>query len=335
MICDRIGITEQEPFMNRTVLGIDVAKSSFHAALLERGSKERVKSFPNNSKGFDQLANWIRNRKVEHVHACLEASGGWSEALAADLHDRGHVVSLVNPQRIKAFGASEGLRTKTDAIDAALIARFCVVHEPPAWTPPSREIRALQSLWRRRESLIDIRTQELNRLQGPESDPSVRNSLTDHIAYLDEEIKDIEQRINRTIDDDPKLRGQRDLIATIPGLGKTSASAITAEFPNMEEYRDGNAVAAYAGLCPKLRESGTSLRRSTLSRVGNARLRTMLFFPALAAMRHNANIRAFADRLRARGKHKMVIVAAAMRKLLVLAYGVVKSGRPFDPLLTQ
>lgn len=321
--------------MDRVALGIDVSKRDFHAAILAPGdAKDRGKSFPNNLKGFEQLASWLRNRKIQRVHACLEASGGWSEAIAAYLHDSGHLVSLVNPQRIKAFGASEGLRTKTDVIDASLIARFCLVHNPPAWTPPSRSARSLQSLSRRRDSLIEIRTQESNRLKGPEIDAAVRRSLGEHIEYLQNQIDEIEKLIEQTIDDDPKLRGQRDRMVTIPGIAKASAAAITAEFPDLAEYRDAKAVAAYAGLCPQIRESGTSLRRSSLSRVGNSRLRRLLFMPALVALRRNPVIKAFGDRLAARGKPKMVIVAAAMRKLLVLAYGVVKSGRPFDPLLT-
>lgn len=316
------------------ILGLDVAKSEFHAALVAGDERARVKSFANNSKGFEQLATWLRNRQVERVHACLEATGGWSEALATELHDRGHVVSLVNPQRIKDFGRSEGLRTKTDRADAALIARFCAVHRPEPWAPPRSEIRALQALVRRREALIDMRTQETNRLNGPEPDQRVRSSLTLHVDFLDNEIVEIEKQIDDTIDRDPHLRNQRDLIETIPGLGRRSASSITAEFPRIAEYRDAKAVAAHAGLCPAIEQSGTSLARSRLSRSGSARLRRLLYFPALVAMKWNPAIRSFAGRLKARGKRPMVIVAAAMRKLLVLAYGVVKSGRPFDPALT-
>ena len=309
-------------------------RASFHAALLVGDERVRGKAFPNNHKGFEQLAAWLCNRGVERVHACLEASGGWSEELATDLHDRGHVVSLINPQRIKDFGKSEGQRTKTDSADAALIARFCVVHRPDAWLPPRPEIRALQGLARRREALISMRTQESNRLTGPESDQRVRSSLASHIEFLDVQITEIEREIDDTIDQDPDLRTQRDLIESIPGLGRRSATSITAEFPRLAEYRDAKAVAAHAGLCPAIEQSGTSLARSHLSRSGSAKLRRLLYFPALVAIRWNPVIRSFAGRLRARGKRPMVVVAAAMRKLLVLAYGVVKSGRPFNPALT-
>jgi transposase len=312
---------------------LDVAKDSFHAELLDEGSARR-KSFPNNAKGFMQLDTWLNNRGADRVHACLEATGGWSEPLALHLIDAGHVVSLVNPQRIRDFGRSQGLRTKTDAADAALIARFCLVHKPERWTPPSPAMRRLTALGRRREALVQMRVQEENRLNGPESEPSVQDSLRTIIAQLSSEIERIEREIDETIDGDDELRRQRDLLESIPGIARRSASAITAEFPRLAEFRSAKAVAAHAGLCPTIEQSGTSLSRSRLSRSGSARLRRHLYFPALAAIRCNPNIRSFASRLRDRGKRPMVVIAAAMRKLLILAYGVVKSGRPFDPSLT-
>ncbi len=111
------------------ILGIDVGKHEMHAVLLQ-DDRSTSKSVANSAAGFKQLQSWLRNRKAERVHACLEATGGWSEDLALALHEAGHVVSLVNPMRIKAFAKSEMLRTKTDRIDAALIARFCRTHVP-------------------------------------------------------------------------------------------------------------------------------------------------------------------------------------------------------------
>lgn len=117
------------------ILGIDVGKHEMHAVLLQN-DRATSKSAPNSAAGFEQLRRWLRNRRVERVHACLEATGGWSEDLALALHEAGYIVSLVNPMRIKAFAKSEMLRTKTDRIDAALIARFC--------RTPAPELRALQ-----------------------------------------------------------------------------------------------------------------------------------------------------------------------------------------------
>ena len=178
------------------ILGIDVGKHEMHAVLLQH-DRSTSKSVPNSAAGFKQLQSWLRNRKVERVHACLEATGGWSEDLALALHEAGHVVSLVNPMRIKAFAKSEMLRTKTDRIDAALIARFCRMHAPEPWTPPAPEIRALQGLIRRYQSLVQMRTEEQNRLQAPMITSVVKTSIEATLAHLDREIERVEREIDQ------------------------------------------------------------------------------------------------------------------------------------------
>jgi len=132
------------------VLGIDIGKKKFHCTLMGDEGKPKPHSFPNSEAGFSQLVKWLNNRKVDHVHACMEATGGWSEELAYFLHERGHTVSIVNPLAIKAFGQSRLSRTKTDSADAELIARYCVTMTPAAWKPLSPAERRLQQLVRRR-----------------------------------------------------------------------------------------------------------------------------------------------------------------------------------------
>lgn len=311
------------------ILGIDVGKHQIHAVLLQ-DDRSTSKSVSNSAAGFRQLQSWLRNRKVDRVHACLEASGGWSEDLALALHEAGHVVSLVNPMRIKAFAKSEMLRTKTDSIDAALIARFCRTHAPEPWAPPAEEIRALQGLIRRYQSLVQMRTEEQNRLQAPMIASVVKVSIEATLDHLDREIDRVEREINQLFDRYPPLRRQRELLTSIPGIGETTAARILGEMPNITEFRDVKAVAAYAGLSPRHYESGSIRWPSRIAKTGNASLRTALYFPAISAMRHNPLLRRFADRLRERRKSNMTIITAVMRKLLTLAYGVLKSGRLFD-----
>lgn len=312
------------------VLGIDVGKSDFHCALL-LGDRSRTNSFPNSMVGFERLAGWLRNRQIECVRACLEATGGWSEELATFLYD-GHQVSVVNPSTIKSFGQSELSRTKTDKADAALIARYCLAMKPRLWTPPSPSQRRLQRLGRRRAALDQMRVQEENRLQGPGIE-EVRSSIEATIAFLTQQIEAIDAELRTVIDDDPTLRGKRELLKSIPGIGERVATTLLGELPQMTEFRNAKALAAFVGLCPREFRSGTSARASWLSKVGNAHVRRILFMPALAAIRCNPILSAFAQRLRANGKRSKQIVAAVMRRLLVLAYGVLKSGKPFDPAL--
>lgn len=312
------------------ILGIDVGKHEMHAVLLQ-GDRSTSKSIANSPAGFKQLQTWLRNRKVERVHACLEATGGWSEDLALTLCEVGHVVSLVNPMRIKAFAKSEMLRTKTDRIDAALIARFCRMHEPEPWTPPAPEIRALQGLIRRYQSLVQMRTEEQNRLQAPMIASVVQASIEAMLAHLDREIDRVEREIHQLFDRYPPLRRQRELLTSIPGIGETTAARILGEMPNIAEFRNVKAVAAYAGLSPCHHESGSIRIPSRIAKTGNTSLRTALYFPAISAIRYNPLLRRFAGRLRERGKSSMTIITAVMRKLLTLAYAVLKSGRFFDP----
>jgi transposase len=316
--------------VNVDILGIDVGKREMHAVLLQ-GDRSTSKSVANTTAGFKQLATWLRNRKVESLHACLEATGGWSEDVAIALADLGFCVSLVNPMRVKAFAQSEMLRMKTDQIDAGLIARFCRMHAPAPWVPPSPEIRMVQGLVRRYQSLVQMRTEEQNRLQAPMIADAVEESITSTLGHLDNELARVDREIQRLFDQYPPLRRKRNLLLSIPGIGSTTAARILGEMPNIAEFRDVKAVAAYAGLSPRHYESGSVRRPSRIAKTGNANLRTALYFPAISVMRFNPTLRSFANRLRERNKSNLTIIAAVMRKLLTLAYGVLKSGRAFDP----
>lgn len=312
------------------VLGIDIAKAKFVVALLTPDGKLRRKSCPNTPAGFDELGAWLARYQVTHVHACLEATGTYGEALALWLADAGHVVSVVNPAVIHAYARTRLTRSKTDAIDAELIARFTATQHPAAWTPPPRETRQLQALVRRLDALHGMRTQEANRLAAGGVVPEVRASIDAVLANLDEQIAHVQQLIRAHIDRHPGLRDQRDLLTTIPGIGEATAAVLLAELFD-KRYDSARQAAAFAGVVPRLVESGTLRGRSRLSKIGPGRLRKALYFPALAALRFNPTIRAVRARLAAAGKPKMVIVGAAMRKLIHLAYGVLKSGKAYEP----
>ena len=322
--------------MNLPPLGLDVAKLKFNACLRRDGGKLRHKVFPNSPQGFSQLSDWLEQQGVARAHACLEATGAYGDSLAAYLHERDHLVSVVNPAAIKAYAQSRLTRTKTDRVDAALIAGFCSERRPPAWQPPAPELQELQALVRRLDSLVEMRTMEENRLCSGVTVAAVRASLEDSIAYLTEQIKKAEALIRGHIDRHPGLRRQRELLDSIPGVGEATAAVLLAEVPDIKEYRSAREVAAFAGLVPRERQSGSSVRgRVRLSKIGNARLRKALYFPAVTALRCSPFFQRWAEGLRARGKSKMAVVGAAMRKLVHLAYGVLKTGRPFDPEWTQ
>lgn len=314
-------------------LGIDVSKNTLDAALLSQPNqpKPRHKVFANTPASHQQLLKWLKDQGAESVHACLEATGTYAEAVARALHEAGHQVSLVNPALIRAFGQSQLSRTKTDKADSQLIARFCQMHQPPLWTPLAPEMAALQALVRRLEALDEMRMMEENRLESGVTSLEVRASLEEHLAYLQAQIEKTRCQIKDHIDQNPTLKSQRDLLTSIPGIGEATAALLLAEV-DATQFESARQVAAFAGLVPRHRQSGTSVRgRSRLSKAGSSRLRKGLYFPALTALRFNPLIRALGLRLSAKGKSKMLIIGAAMRKLLHIAFGVLKSRRPFDP----
>lgn len=314
-------------------LGLDISKLNFDAALLDgppgggTPGKPRHRAFPNTPDGFERLQEWLGGQAV---HACLEATGPYGDALARFLHGRGHTVSVVNPAQIKAFGQTGLSRTKTDKADAILIARYCRMHTPPAWNPPPPEAAELQALVRRLEALGEMRQMEQNRLDTAPA--PVRASIEAVLAVLDQQIAATRQAIKDHIGGHPTLRGQRDLLVSIPGIADATAAALLAELLDVRQFAGPRQVAAFAGLVPRIRQSGSSVRgRPCLSKSGSARLRHALYFPAMVALRFNPFVKALGERMSSVGKSKMAILGAAMRKLLHLAFGVLKSGRPFDP----
>lgn len=310
-------------------LGIDISKDSFHVEL-SINHKLRHRRFANRQEGFAELGTWLVKHKVTALHACLEATGPYSEALALYLHEQGHLVSIVNPAQIKAFGQSELLRNKDDRPDAGLIRRFCEKQQPTPWTPAPAHWRELQALTRHLENLLETRQQQINRLAVTNT-KAVARSLRQLVTHLEAEIERTERQLNDHVERHPELKQQCQLLQSIPGIGKRTATKLLAEIADLSQYKSARQVAAYAGLTPRNNRSGTLRGQTRLSKTGNARVRKALFLPALVAKRHNPVVRSFCQRLAGHGKTKMQLVGAAMRKLIHLAFGVLKSRRPFDP----
>jgi transposase len=316
-------------------LEIDAAKSKFDAVLLIEGGKPKHKVFANTDEGLAALLQWLQQQSAQPIHACLEATGTFAEGIARYLAAQGHTVSLVNPSAIWAFGRSRLSRTKTDKVDATLIAQYCQMHQPPAWTPPSPEIGELQALIRRLETLVQMKIMETNRLAAGVSSGAVRASLEATVAFLSQQIQQTEQAIRDLIGQHSGLKEKRDLLTSIPGVGPSTAALLLSELPNVSQFQRAGQAAAFAGLVPRVRQSGTSVHsRPRLSKFGSPRLRKGLFFPVMVALRFNPLVREFGERLRSRGKSRMAVVGAAMRKLLHIVFGVLKSGKPFNPNIT-
>jgi transposase len=321
--------------MIQPVLGIDIAKDTFDAALIVEG-KTRNEHFENSLAGFKHMSTWVRKYTAAGVHACMEATGQYGEALAEYLYQLGWQVSVVNPARIKAYANSKLRRNKTDKADAQLIAEYCLREQPSLWSPPPASFKGLQALVRRLEDLQAMYQQESNRLKSGGTDPTVIADLKDHLLYLEEKIDQIKQAMQTHIAADPKLQQRQALLVSIPGIGPLTAAKVLGEIRDVCEFESARQLAAYAGVTPRNFLSGTSVhKKSRLSKTGNANLRKILYMPAVCAKRFNPIIQSFCQRLSASGLKPMEVIGAAMHKLLHLIFGILKSGKPFDPLFLQ
>ncbi len=313
------------------VLGIDIAKLTFDATLLTASGAQHYQSFPNSADGFTQFQAWLSQHGVTQVHACMEATNIYWEALATWLYAQGYIVSVVNPARIKGYAQATMQRNKTDKLDSAVIASFCATHHPAAWQPLSDEHRRLRALVRHREDLLQTQLQQQNRLRDT-TDTLVLASLQVVVEVLGSQLKAVEQAIKEHLAAHSELRTNLELLTSIVGIGVVTAAKVLAEFADIEHYESAKAAAADAGLTPSTFESGTSVRRRPrLSKMGKAGIRGALYWPAITAMRRCAGCKAYAERLAARGKAKKVIIGAVMRKLVHIIYGVLKHRTPYDP----
>ena len=314
-------------------LGIDVAKAKLDCALRLPEGKLRHKVVENTPDGFQALRTWLNKQGVDVVHVCMEATGTYWEAAAEFLASLDAVtVSVVNPAQIKAFGASRMVRTKTDKVDAKLIAEFCAERHPAPWQAPTPAEQALRALVLRLDALQAMRTQESNRLDVARA--AVKEGIEKHLQWLDKEIDLVIQAIRDHIDSDPTLRDKQRLLDSVPGLGERTIAVLLAFYATPERFGNARQAVAFAGLDPRQHESGTSVRgQPRVSKIGHSALRKALYMPAMVATTRTAWGQAFKTRLAAAGKPPMLILGAMMRKLLHVAYGVLKSAQPFNPAL--
>lgn len=318
-------------------LGIDISKSSFDVALCKAPSTTRGKSpcqtrqFANNEAGFHQLLDWLKQHQVPHIHACLEATNIYGHDLATFLYQQGQRVSIINPAQVKGYGQSRLRRTKSDQADASVIAQFCRDLTPPLWEPLPEELDKLQQLSRRVQALIAMRTEEQNRL-GTCRDRDLQADLQSHIDYLSEKIESLKKLMREQVRAHESLNRHCQLLCSIVGIAEKTAITLLAEVGVIQRFASARQFAAFAGLTPREFTSGTSVRGKTrLCKIGNGRLRTAFYFPALVACRYCPEIAAFRERLLAAGKTPMQAVGAVMHKLARIVFGVLRHGTPFDP----
>ncbi|ETH93062.1 transposase [Bordetella pertussis STO1-CHOC-0019] len=284
--------------------------------------------------GVQALLAWCAKHGAQpaQLHAILEPTGLYHEQAATALPQVR--VSLVNPAQARDFAKALALRSKNDALDSYVLARYGQTLSPALWHPAPLHARQLRALLTRREALSKDLLRELNRKEKSQFSPSaplVDGSIDKAIAFLREQIKQIERAIDQHIDNHPDLKQDCELLNSIPAIGPQAGNAILAVMHN-RHIDSAQSLAAYLGVVPVQRQSGSSLNScARLSKAGPSQVRATLYMAALVGTRHNPHIRALYQRLLKAGKSKKAALGAAMRKQVHLCFGVLKNRIPYQP----
>ena len=303
-----------------TYVGVDVSKDTLDVAAHPR---QQAKSFKNNDTGIGEAVTYLK--KLAPALVVMEATGGLEMALAAALSAAGIHVAVVNPRQVRDYAKSMGKLAKTDAIDAQVMADFAAAVRPEPRPLTDSQTQELKDILTRRSQLNEMITAEKNRLfraRRPVSD-----HIKAHIAWLEQELDNMNSSLNRFIQQSPIWRENDNLLQSVPGVGPILSSTLLAELPELGSL-NRKQIAALAGVAPLNRDSGKFRGKRTVWG-GRAKVRAALYMSTLVATRRNAIIRCFYQRLIAAGKAKKAAITACMRKLLTILNAMMKHRTPW------
>jgi len=312
---------------DRCFVGIDVSKKSLDVCLLRANHSRENRRFANSPAGFAELLEWCSEfASLQVCHFCLESTGTYGLGIASFLSDAGCLVSVENPRFIKHFAIGERIQNKTDKSDAFAIAMYCAKNEPPCWTLGDPALRELDLLLKRISDLGSLIQREKNRLECQHLPRSIEASLRRTVEALNSEVEAVVQEIETRLTGMPKIRAMVLAIVREPGVGELSALRVLAHMGwNPLNFEDAQQCAAAAGLNPVRCESGTMIGLTRISKQGDPTFRSEIYMAALTAVRYNPRVKAFYEKLLAKGMAKKAALIAAARKLLMILYGILKA----------
>ena len=315
----------------KIALGLDVSKRTVDACLLFEDGRRLTLKIVNDHHGFEELMTWLHSHDKQQLHVCLEPTAKYSVPLAFALHNAGFRVSQVHSYAVKHHRRSKKFRSKTDRIDAFLLADYCLKENPQIWSPAPEAQRNLRELQHRLANIDELIRQEENRLEAGNESPFVLEDIKESLGRLLVRRRLLERAAKDVIQNNERLAPSFAILKSIIGIGDESAIRMLALI-RFDEFSHGRQIGRFAGLEPEMYDSGTSVHAPAhISRKGNSELRAALYFPAIVAIQHNPQMRAFAERLRARNKPSKVIICAVMRKLLVLSAALLRKQELYDP----
>lgn len=307
-------------------VGIDISKAQLDIVVEPGGESLTV---PYDAQGLATLI--ARLSQISPRRIVVEATGGLERALLRAMVDAALPVIAVNPRQVRDFAKATGQLAKTDALDAAVLARFAVVIQPPERALPDPRTQELAALLARRRQVLAMQRAEQNRLDRAPA--RVRKRIEAHLRWLSAELARLDEDLDDMIEQSPVWREREDLLQSVPGIGPVMSRTVLAELPELGRL-NRKQVAALVGVAPFTRDSGQLRGRRTIWG-GRAPVRTALYMATLVATRWNPVIRQFYQRLRAAGKPPKVALVAAMRKLLTILNAMVQHGTPWRSAVGQ
>lgn len=305
------------------VWGVDVSKGQLDGATWPA---RKPWSHEHTPEGLNELVERAKALKPRLV--VLEATGGLEIDAAAELSRAGVAVAVVNPRQTQRFGQALGILAKTDRVDAQVLARFGAVTDLQPRALKDEALRALDEVLTRRRQTVEMLVMERQR-RAQAREAQVRKHLDKHIAWLQQAVSDFDEELRRRIKDSPAWRARDDLLQSVKGIGDINAATLIADLPELGRL-DRKQIAALVGVAPFARDSG-KMRGKRCIWGGRAVVRHALYMATQSARRYNPQIKAMADRLRAKGKPAKVVLVACMRKLLTILNAIVRSGVPWNP----
>lgn len=322
-----------------TVLGIDVSKDDLELALSSSGKRFYERHVANDATGTRRALDWVRERTgaaPQELTVVMEATGVYHEEAALALYEAGCRVIVANPKRVRDYAKGVGLLNKTDRVDARALVRYGreKAEELTPWQPPPPQVRTLRALYARLSAVEADLRRELNRKEQADlsgQPVAVRQSLEQSIEHLRADCERLKRAIEDHFDQHPDLKSQRELLQSVPGVGPVSADRMLCLLLR-NRFSSARQAAAFAGLVPRMHESGRTVRkRPRLTKQGDGSLKAVLYMAAVTACRYNPQLRAQYEGLIQAGKSKMCALGALMRRLLHIAFGILKHRTPYNP----
>jgi transposase len=310
--------------MDAMVIGIDVSKDRLDVAVRPTGESL---IFKRTGMGIEDLI--ARLGALSPKMVAIEATGGFEAVVAAGLAGAGLPVVVVNPAQVRAFAQALGKRAKTDLIDAAVIAHFAEATKPKLRQMPDEVTRLLADLVARRRQIVEMIAAEAQRTRRM-SDKRLTKSVARLRKALEKELSELDVLIDDQIRGSAVWVEKEDLLASVPGIGKTIAQTLIAELPELGSL-DRRQIAALVGLAPWTRQSGHWRGKSFIGG-GRKSVRSSLFVGAMVAARYNPQLKSFRDKLVAAGKPKLIALVAVARKLITILNAILRDRRPWQPI---